>query len=101
VKRLVCVLAWWLAACGPGLKPPDARIHTRDVLVEASGNAASIERLLKGATINGGLWFGDRACAAQFSAVGEIHPDRFHAYAQCLAGLHWQASTREIRSAIR
>jgi len=84
-----------LAACGPGLKPPDARVEARNVLVEASGDVAAIERLLQGETVDGGFWFADPACAKQFSIGGEIHPDRFHAFAQCLAALHWQASARE------
>jgi hypothetical protein len=88
-------LVWWLAACAPGLKQPDAHVQTRGVLVDASGNAVAIERLMKGAVMEGGLWFADAACAEQFSRDGEIHPDRFHAFAACLATLHWQASPRE------
>jgi hypothetical protein len=83
-----------MAACGPGLKRPDMREIATDVMVQASGNAAAIEGMLEGEVVDGGLWFADRACDEQFHAARKIEPDQFHAFAQCLATLHWEASPR-------
>jgi hypothetical protein len=79
-----------LCACGPGLAP-----RNRDALANASGDAAAIERLLRESVVNGGLWFDDASCAAQFGTPGELGPDKFREFARCLAGLHLQRSARE------
>jgi hypothetical protein len=91
--RAVAV-AMAIAACGPGLKRPDMREVATDVMVQASGNAAAIESMLGGEVVDGGLWFADRACDEQFHAARKIEQDQFHAFAQCLATLHWEASPR-------
>jgi len=83
-----------IAACGPGIKRPDMREVGTDVMVQASGNAGAIEGMLGGEVVDGGLWFADRACDEQFHAARKIEPDQFHAFAQCLATLHWEASGR-------
>jgi hypothetical protein len=88
------------AACWPGLPPkkpersPDLRDLVGNVLTGAH-DAAAIEKLLRGTVMNGGLWFSDPACTQQFPAAGAVPPERFHAFAECLAALHWQLSSRK------
>jgi hypothetical protein len=82
-------------ACGPGLAHPDTRVVARQALLEASGNEAAIAKLLQGSVVNGGLWFEDPACTAQFPDASEIAANRLPAFAHCLAGLHLQPSARE------
>ena len=80
-----------MLGCGPGLKKPEPIVS----FAEASGDAAKIERLLQVSVTNGGLWFDDAACAARFQTPGDVKPDAFPAFAQCLAGLKVQRSVRE------
>ena len=54
----------------------------------------AIRKLLLGSVINGGLWFSDPACVRQFPAASKIEPDRFAAFATCLAGLKLELSQR-------
>ena len=82
-------------ACGPGLGAIDTHTVGRTALVDASGNAAAIEKLLYGLVVDGGMWFNDPGCAAQFSEGRELKRDEFPAFARCLAELHLQASPRE------
>ncbi|MDB4952643.1 MAG: putative TonB protein [Myxococcales bacterium] len=58
------------------------------------GDVAAIEGLLHETVFNGGLWFNDPECTKQFPAASALRPDRFHAFAVCLAGLKLQASVR-------
>jgi hypothetical protein len=83
-----------LAACGPGLAPVDQRIEAQNALVAAANDPAKLEELFHGFVTNGGLWFADSQCEAQFGAGAEVSPDRQPAFARCLAGLHLQPSTR-------
>ncbi len=78
-----------LVACGPGLARPSK------VAVELSGDPADIESLLRVTATNGGLWFDDATCAAEFGTAGEVAPASFPAFAKCLAGLQLQRSARE------
>jgi TonB family protein len=80
-----------VSACGGAAHrvPYDAATIAR-----ATSDPASIERMLGGSVTNGGLWFDDSACAAQFGAPEVIKRDRFAAFARCLSGLHLQASPR-------
>lgn len=83
-----------LVACGPSIARPDVKREIRSALVDASGDAKAIERMLEGRVVDGGLWFADADCAARFPRPKEIPPARFHEFATCLAGLHWQPSAR-------
>ena len=88
-----------VVACGPGVGHLDPHLDPqnagRQALVDASGNADAIENLFRGHVVDGGLWFDDPACAAQFSNGGDLRPDQLAPFARCLAGLHIQASKRE------
>jgi hypothetical protein len=88
------LLLVFVIACGPGLARRDARVEARDALLDAVGNTAAFERLLRGSVVNGGIWFDDASCAEQFP-VGEIEAARLPAFARCLATLRLQASPRE------
>ncbi len=50
--------------------------------------------LLRGAVVNGGVWFEDESCANQF-AVGEIASELRGEFARCLVGLALEPSTRK------
>lgn len=63
-------------------------------IVRATADPAAIEAMLSHSVTNGGLWFDDPACVAQFGTPGEIKPKRFAAFARCIAQLHLQASPR-------
>lgn len=78
-------------ACGPGVK----NVEPRQVLVDASNDAAAIEKLLQGSVTNGGLWFDNAECATQFAKPGEVAAAAFPAFARCLAELKLERSTRE------
>jgi hypothetical protein len=83
-----------LVACGPGLERADTRELGRRALLDASGDATAIAKLLRGSVISGGLWFDNPACA-QFRLAGEIGADRLAAFARCLAELPLRPSARE------
>lgn len=83
---LVC-----LVGCGPGVpqvQPPKAE-------VQLATDAPGLETLMRVSVTNGGLWFSDSECAAQFSVGGDLAPAKFPAFAKCLAGLNLQRSARE------
>ena len=85
-----------LAACaGPGLVFVDQRIEAKHALVAAADDPAKLEALLRGGVTDGGLWFSDPPCEAEFGAGGSVPPDRQPTFARCLAGLHLQPSTRD------
>jgi hypothetical protein len=94
MKSSVVVLVGVLA-CGPGLMQPDSKIESRNAVLDASGDPKAIEELFHGSVTNGGLWFDDPACAAQFSKGGDVPDNELAAFAHCLVGLHLQASARE------
>lgn len=83
-----------LVACGPGLAPVDRRVEPRSALVAAANDPAKLEELFHGFVTNGGLWFPEPGCQAEFGHASDIPREQQHAFAQCLAGLHLQQSTR-------
>jgi hypothetical protein len=83
-----------VAACGPGLAARDTREVGRDSLASAAGSADALREMLRDSVVDGGLWFDDAACAKEFGAGEEVPKDRLSVFAQCLAGLHMQPSTR-------
>lgn len=88
---LVLALA---AACGPGLAQQDPQAIARHDLLDASGNARALQKMMRGDVVDGGLWFADPQCTAAFPVAADLHPDRFAAFARCLAELHLQPSPR-------
>lgn len=80
--------------CGPGLAQQDTRDVGRDALAKAADDPATLEAMLAGSVVNGGLWFENADCAQQFGKPGEIHADRMKAFAACLASLHLRPSQR-------
>jgi TonB family protein len=93
---VVSLLMLGTVACGPGLakqKPRDPREVARATLVAASADPAALAKLMRGSVVNGGLWFDDPACSAQFP-IGRVEEAQFGAFAQCLAALKMTASLR-------
>lgn len=88
------VLLAGVGACGPGLKPPNAREVARTTLADVSGDPVAIRKLLEGSVSLGQLQFAGPQCATQFPP-GEVEPARFDALASCLAALKLQPSKRE------
>jgi hypothetical protein len=83
-------------ACGPGLRPiADPQTTGREAIIAASGDPGAFERLVRGPIVNGGLWFDEPACSAEFGKPAEIPVGRRVAFAHCLANLRLQRSTRE------
>jgi len=93
MKLLGLVVA--AAACGPGLVPRDTREIGRETLASAVGDPAELRELFRDSVVDGGLWFDDATCAAEFGKGEEVPKDRLDAFATCLAGLHLQPSPRE------
>ncbi|MEO8550044.1 MAG: hypothetical protein ABI678_08720 [Kofleriaceae bacterium] len=91
----LCGLVVVAAACGPGLVPRDTREVGREALAGAVGNPAELRELFRDSVVDGGLWFDDAACAAEFGKGEEVPKDRLDAFAACLAGLNLQPSPRE------
>jgi hypothetical protein len=83
-----------VAACGPGLAARDTRDVGRDSLASAAGDAKALRALFHDNVVDGGMWFDDAACAKEFGSGEEVPKHRLDSFAQCLAGLHMQASTR-------
>jgi hypothetical protein len=83
-----------LSACGPGLGPSDRRAQAKSILESAASRPAEIEKLLRGTVVNGGMWWNHPDCVREFPVSSTIRPDRFSAFARCLAGLQLQPSTR-------
>jgi hypothetical protein len=92
MRALVVAGLVGIVACGPGLRVSAPRDAARLAL---SGDREDIEHLLRGSVVNGGLWFDDAGCAAQFATPGEVAEAQLPAFARCLAGLHLHASPRE------
>jgi hypothetical protein len=91
---------WWpillgLASCGPVTTSRDLGEETVDAVVHASGDASRIRALLVGSVANGGLWFGDPACAREFGNASVVDEKKFDRFASCLAGLHLRSSSRK------
>ena len=81
------------SACGPAVPSPPSPSAARPGMPPPS-DAAQLRRLLAGEVVNGGLWFADSACQAQFGAPGTVLPDAFDAFAHCVAGLHLRPTGR-------
>jgi len=77
-----------LCACGGGSSVKTAKAPDVNLAVE------NIEPLLVGSVTNGGLWFEDAACDAEFGKPGEIGASKLGAFGKCLAGLGLQRTTR-------
>jgi len=90
IRSVVVLLV--VVACGPGVTRQDTKVSGREVL---AGDAAKLETVLRGSVVNGGLRFDDPTCAREFGTPGEIKPDRFGAFARCLASLKLEPSARE------
>jgi hypothetical protein len=88
------VLFLALVACGPGLKSADLRRDVRATLRTSLDDVQQMTKLLRAPVVNGGVWFDDPKCAAQF-AGGEIAPALLPSFARCLVDLHLEVSTRE------
>ncbi|HEY5921615.1 MAG TPA: hypothetical protein VIV11_08085 [Kofleriaceae bacterium] len=84
-----------VAACGPGLKRAEPKEAARTAIVEATQQPGGFENLLRGSVVNGGLWFEDSKCAAQFGLPGEIQEAKLTEFARCLATLKLQPSERD------
>lgn len=87
---------WCAGACGPGLAPqsaPPARVSVRPG-VPPPRDEAGFRTLLVGEVVNGGLWFADATCQAQFGRPGTIQPAAFDAFARCIAALHLRPTGR-------
>jgi hypothetical protein len=88
------VLVLLLAACGPGLKGPPA-VTAQQSFAEGAQDATRIREMLSGYVTNGGLWFDDAQCTAEFGVPGEVKEAQLEKFAQCLAGLKLQPSARK------
>src|SRR5690606_37720193 len=90
----------YLEACGPGLapqsssRPPPAAPPVRPGVPPPS-DEAGLRKLLVDEVMNGGLFFEDSACQAQFGQSGAIKPDAFDAFARCVAALDLRPTGRE------
>jgi hypothetical protein len=80
-------------ACGPGLATSTAPRSVRPG-VPPPGDEAGIRTLLAGEVTNGGLWFADAGCQAQFGTAGTIKADAFDAFARCLVTLRLRTTGR-------
>jgi hypothetical protein len=92
---------WSAGACGPGLASRSAvpsNVSPSRPSVRPGVAPPSDERgfraLLIDDVMNGGLWFADSACQAQFGPSGTIRPAAFDAFAHCIAGLHVRPTGR-------
>lgn len=86
----VCVLF----GCGPAIQI-EAKEVAQHSLASSIGDPAALAKLMRDSVVNAGLWFTDPECAKQFAMPAELRPDRFDAFARCLAGLHLELSPRE------
>src|SRR5688572_3335400 len=87
------VLLLMVVACGPGLRTTRP-LPPRDALGQAVADVGAMKRLLRGSVVNGGLWFDDPACKAQFPA-GDVPNSKLGEFARCLVGLKLSFSPRE------
>jgi hypothetical protein len=92
VSSWVVTSAALLGACAFAATPPR---DPAQVLAEATEDPAALAQLVRSGVTNGGLWFSDAACNAQFGLPGVVADDHLGAFARCLAGLHLQRSPRE------
>jgi TonB family protein len=83
-----------LLACGPGVKEVPPKDVDAELMSASSGNEQAIRDLLRGSVTYAGLWFNDPACTQQFPVAAPIPAEKLDAFAHCLAGLHWHASSR-------
>lgn len=84
------------SACGPGSpsQPTAPSLPSVRAGVPPPSDEGDLRRLLVGEVVNGGLWFADSTCQAQFGQSGTIKPDAFDAFAHCVAGLHLRPTGR-------
>lgn len=94
MSRAAFVLAVVIGACGPGLKPPDAREAAKASASDLSGEPATIATLLHDSVTLGNLLFDDAACASAFPP-GEVHADKLAELARCLSTLRLHPNGRE------
>lgn len=76
-------LGAWLChagACGPGLSQQRESPSVR-AGVPPPSDQGGFRKLLVGDVVNGGLWFADAGCQAQFGQAGTIKSDAFDAFA--------------------
>lgn len=91
----LCGLVVVAAACGPGLATRDTHEVGRESLASAVDKPAALRALFRDSVVDGGIWFADPTCNAEFGTGEEVPKDRLDAFAACLAGLHLQTSPRE------
>jgi hypothetical protein len=75
-----------VAACGPGL--------ARRAKPEVSLAPDKLDDLVRVSITNGGLWFDDTVCAAQFGRPGNVEETALPAFRKCLAALDLRPSKR-------
>ena len=85
-----------LAACGPGLASESTIQSAPSVRagVPPPSDEIGFRKLLAGEVQDGGLWFSDAQCQAQFGQNSTIKPDAFDAFARCVAALHLRPTGR-------
>lgn len=89
-----------VAACGPGIRPPDELPPTKDfaadfVRASQTGDVATIRKMLGPSVVVGGMWFPDATCTVEFAAGGEVGGGRLDELARCLSTLKLQLSVHE------
>lgn len=101
MKSAVLALGVAIAACGPGLAQThvEQRDQTKDAgaaLASASqaGDVARVRGMLGPSVVNGGLWFADASCEAEFAVPGELGGGRLDELARCLATMKLKVGTR-------
>lgn len=85
-----------VGACGPGLASQSAAPAAPSVRagVPPPSDEGAFRKLLVGDVVNGGLWFADSTCQAQFGQSGTIKPDAFDLFAHCVVALHLRPTGR-------
>jgi hypothetical protein len=84
-----------VAACAGGQRA-DTRVDARDAITKAVADVGAMKKLLRGSVVNGGLWFDDPACKAQFP-VGDVPNGKLGEFARCLVSLQLQPSLRKAQ----
>jgi len=99
---LLVALPLLMAACGPGLheidrEPQDATKDAAAAFTKASqtGDVATIRKMLGPSVVNGGLWFPDPTCEAEFAVPGEVGGGRLDELARCLTTVKLSTSQRK------
>lgn len=84
-----------LIGCGPGIVSADPKKFANETIAGSIGDPKAIAALMHGSVVNGGVWFTDPECTRQFAGPAALGPDKFDAFARCLAALHLEASPRK------